>query len=160
MAGPQALDFDGIGEASFTEPEVSDVSFHNQDRERAESRGSVDTACTALKISPTKTPKKWTEPRKRQYGAAKIRKITTAAARAISVAYDLEENALSSSRETSGELVNDYEELLAELKVKASESERFFKNFSCSPLALVPGVGNVSQIFLAGQYTWREQQRK
>ena len=57
MVGPQALYFDVIGETSLTEPEVSDVSFHNQGHERAEFRASVDKACTALKISPTKTPK-------------------------------------------------------------------------------------------------------
>ena len=57
MAEPQALYFDVIGETFLTEPEVSDVSFQNQDHERAKSRASVDKACTALKISPTKTPK-------------------------------------------------------------------------------------------------------
>ena len=57
MAEPQALYFDVIGETFLTEPEVSDVSFQNQDHERAKSRASVDKACTALKISPTKTQK-------------------------------------------------------------------------------------------------------
>ena len=44
MAEPQALYFDVIGETFLTEPEVSDVSFQNQDHERAKSRASVDKA--------------------------------------------------------------------------------------------------------------------